>query len=426
MGRFGFVLYLIFIASWFLRFAARFPVLGVVRFDLVLVVLIFGIYVLTADKKTIKGLENPCYKRMIVLVIVILAITPLAEFPGSVVKFGLANYIKAIVFFFFTVWFVQTEKRLKVLVGTFVFCQSFRVLEPLYLHLTQGYWGASAFMGYQEFMDRLSGAPYDTINPNGLAFVILTILPYLLYLYQENIYWKAAAFTVGPCSIYALYLTGSRSGMLGLLVILIVFVLQSKHKIVLSMLFVTVALLGMSKMEGNFKDRYLSIVSSSSANSSTAQGRIDGVLRDFSVGLRKPIFGHGLGTSGEANVNFGTGDGKRSHNIYTETFQEIGIIGLCVFLSLIVLVFKNLSKSIHDRDKSFIVSLKHSLRISVLMNVFFGLASYGLSGYVWYFLAALSLLVSEHLKEGQLEKENSSHNPLASRRDTHIRSVRVS
>ena len=30
-------------------------------------------------------------------------------------------------------------------------------------------------------MDRLSGSPYDIINPNGLAFVIIMTLP-LLYL----------------------------------------------------------------------------------------------------------------------------------------------------------------------------------------------------------------------------------------------------
>lgn len=420
MERTGFILYLIFVASWFLRLAARFSVLGLVRFDLLLVISIFGIYLFSVDKETIKGLVNPCYKRMLLLIFVILAITPLAEFPGSVVRYGLQGYIKALAFFFFTIWFVQTEKRLKIFIATFVACQSFRVLEPLYLHLTQGYWGGSAFIGYQKYMDRLSGAPYDIINPNGLAFVILTILSFLLYLHRENVYWKVATLIVCPCALYALYLTGSRSGMLGFGVILVVLFMQSKHKFALLIPIMAVVIFGLTQMEGNFKDRYLSIFTSDSANAATAQGRIDGVLRDFVVGLRKPIFGHGLGTSGEANVNFGSGDGKRSHNVYTETFQEIGIVGLSLFLSLIILILKDLFRDNPNENKRFIVDLKKSLRVFCLMNIFFGLASYGLSGYAWYLLAALSVLVTENLKEGQDEKESSPHYSLARRWDSHV------
>jgi O-antigen ligase len=145
-------------------------------------------------------------------------------------------------------------------------------------------------------------------------------------------------------------------------------------------------------MSGVFKDRYASIISKDTANTATAQGRIAGIWDDFRVGLRNPIFGHGLGTSLEANANFGT-SGQLSHNIYTETFQEIGIVGLCVFLSLIYLIFKNFIAE--KRDNNYIIAIKRALFIFASMNIFFGLASYGLSSYEWYFIAGLSVIVCE-------------------------------
>lgn len=391
MERVGFFLYLIFIISWFLRLTARFPFLGELRFDLILAALIFFIYFIFSDKSNVKGLNNLCYKRLLLFIVVVILITPFAEWPGSAIKFGIPNLIKAIVFFFFTVWFVQTESRLKLFIGTFLFCQSFRVLEPLYLHLTQGYWGSFASMANWQYMYRLSGAPYDTVNPNGLAFVILTILPFLMYLIRENVFWKWFSIIFIPASLYALYLTGSRSGMLGLVVILFIYILQSKRKVTLMISFFFLGVIAFSNMEGNFKDRYLSIVSSEADNAATTQTRVQGIKDDFLVGFRKPLTGHGLGTSFEANSNYGS-RAQVSHNIYSEIFQEIGIIGLCIFILFIVSIFKNLFSK--QPGSLYEQRIKSSVMIFASMNIFFGIASYGLSSYEWYFIGALSVLLA--------------------------------
>jgi O-antigen ligase len=210
--------------------------------------------------------------------------------------------------------------------------------------------------------------------------------------------------------------------MLGLAVVVFVFVLQSKHKVTMLIPIVALSLFAMTKMEGNFKDRYESIFSSDTANTVTAQGRIDGIWRDFKVGLRKPLVGHGLGTSAEANANFGS-QAKISHNLYAETFQEIGIVGLGVFLTLIYFIFKNLLGAADSTG--FIKNLRGGLLVFGVMNVFFGLASYGFSSYEWYFLGALSLIIFEKKKEDQDENEGSFGHSLASRWYSNIRSVRL-
>ena len=48
--------------------------------------------------------------------------------------------------------------------------------------MTNAYWGDAAHIGGGEFLNRLSGAPSDVINPNGLAFVIIIALPFMYLL----------------------------------------------------------------------------------------------------------------------------------------------------------------------------------------------------------------------------------------------------
>src|ERR1700752_2810016 len=98
----------------------------------------------------------------------------------------------------------------------FLCCQTFRVLEPVYLHVTIGYWGSSAHVSAWEAFDRLSGAPSDTVNPNGLAAIVLTIIPLLHYLTAGKVLGRLTYVSVLPMLLWALVLTASRSGMVGL------------------------------------------------------------------------------------------------------------------------------------------------------------------------------------------------------------------
>jgi putative inorganic carbon (hco3(-)) transporter len=401
MERLGFLLYLVFTASWFLHLTARFPPLGAIRFDLVLVAVIVIIYLLAGERK--KYEDNRCYRRLILLIIAIIVAIPFSEWPGTVLRFGIERFTKAVVFFFFTIWFVTTEKRLKLFTLIFVSCQSIRILEPLYLHVTKGYWGSLASMANWEYMNRLSGSPYDVINPNGLAFVILTILAFLLGLFRDSKLWKILALTVVPPSLYALYLTGSRSGMVGLVVLLIILLYQSKRKILIGAIMTVGSFVCFSAIQGDYRDRYLSLVESDTKNAGTVEGRITGMIDDFKVGLRRPVFGHGLGTSVEANANYGT-RAQISHNIYTETFQEIGIVGLTFFTFFAwTIVITNLKFS-RIGEGGFLVHLSRAVFVFSIMNLFFGLASYGLSGYEWYLIGGLSVVIHESQRKVKDEK----------------------
>lgn len=388
---FGLNIYLLFTISWFLHLGMRLPFLGLIRFDLLLVCLLMYLtYVSKGDTGTRIASTD---KILRILIFYSILTIPFVYWPGSVLNTGLTNFVKAIVFYYFTVAFVQTEGDLKKFIFVFVTCQLWRILEPLYLHITQGYWGSAASMTNWEYLYRLSGAPNDVVNPNGLAFIICTILPFLYLVALLS--WKGLLVSIllTPACIYTLTLTGSRSGVIGLFIILMGIIAKAKRRMMWMVSVVTVVLLTFPLLSSDMQDRYLSILGKGEKNAGTAEGRVTGVIDNFMAALHRPIFGHGLGTSQEVNANFIEVD-MPAHNLYAEIAQELGFVGLVLFIVLLKSIyvgFNECKRAYSQHDASpFLRQLVECMQILLLMNFVFSFASYGLSSYEWYFLGGIS------------------------------------
>ncbi len=403
----GLNIYLLFAVSWFLHLGARLPFLGVIRFDLLLVCVLAYLAFVTKGDTSVSMEDTSANKgnasaggtrtdKMLRLLIAYLILTiPLVYWPGSVINTGIANFIKAVVFYYFTVAFVHTEQDIKRLVFVFVSCQVFRILEPLYLHVTEDYWGSVAYMSAgAEALDRLSGAPSDVVNPNGLAFIVCTVLPFLHLMGGLSWKMRVAALVLAPACIYVLILTGSRSGIVGLAIVFLGILAKSKQRFAWAAACVLVVVIGFPLLSPDIQDRYLSIVGSGKKNEGTAEGRWTGIEDSLIVAFHRPIFGHGLGTSREANANFGGVD-QASHNLYTEVAQELGFVGLAIYILLLKSIYSGFvkckQKYNHPEVSAFLRRLIDSMQILVFMNCVFSFASYGLSSYEWYFLGGLSV-----------------------------------
>jgi O-antigen ligase len=159
---------------------------------------------------------------------------------------------------------------------------------------------------------------------------------------------------------------------------------------------VLVFVVGYWAVAPDMKDRYLSIFGEGEKNRATFEGRLEGVKGDFYVALRRPIFGHGLGTSREANANF-SGNAQLSHNLYTEVGQELGIAGLLIFMLFVGSVsvnFVRANKLLSQQERLlFAGKLVDAMQVWLLMNIISSFASYGLSTYEWYLFGGLSVVV---------------------------------
>lgn len=408
----AFLLYLLYLVSFFLRLPARLPVLGVIRFDFLLVAAIsFFIF----SSKSTKGSRLDSASKYLLAIFVYSVITlPLVEWPGSVINNGMVAFIKGAIFYFFTVNLIVNDKRLKSVIAVFVLCNLIRILEPLILNITTGYLGSATHLGGTDFAGRLAGAPVDTINPNGLAFVIATVIPFIHYIFAPVS--KKTFFIyllLIPVLLYTMGLTLSRSGVLALGIIAFGIWLKSAHKFLLLVLGVVGLAVIFTNLNEVQKDRYLSIISDDARQSSSAAGRIEGWSADFSVAMNRPIIGHGLGTSREANWNV-AGKDQISHILWAEIWQEIGLIGLILFilyLSAIIRNFREAARLIKGRlaKDDFLYRCTQAMQVWLMMNLLFSLASYGLKSYEWYLFGGLSvvLLSAVRTRITQMEQEGA-------------------
>jgi putative inorganic carbon (HCO3(-)) transporter len=399
----AFYLLCVFLVSYFLRLTARVPVLGTMHLDLVLAA-VTALAIVLGRRQTSPGSSpgmDPVAKRLWILVAYILVTVPFVEWPGSVLQ-NLETYAKSLCFFFFVVATVDTTRKLRVLLAVYVATQLWRVLEPLYMHVTSGYWGSFTSLGNWEYMDRLAGSPYDIINPNGLGFVIIMTLPLLHFLIRPDTTARRLLWAVAACAMcYALVLSASRSGFLAFVFLCLFVIWRSKYRAPLLAAGVIGAIIAFMLMTDLQRERYVSIFSHHAKGSQTAEERISGVIGDFEVSLRRPLFGHGLGTSREANAHFRGAD-MPSHDLYTEAAEELGYIGLALLLSLLWSFLRACQKarqvvntaSTTDERLRFLHNVADSLLVVVAVDLFFSFASFGLSEPYWYFVGGMSVVTA--------------------------------
>lgn len=411
-----FFLFLSYMISFYLHFGERFPTIAVIRPDLVLAILVLMALVPYLSKR-IAILKTPTAVALTFLVAVSVLSLPFVEWPGSVLRHNLAPFLKAVLFFYFTVFIVDTPGRLKWFVFVFVSCQLFRVFEPLYLNLTEGYLGGVTHLGGGEFAGRLNGAPADVINPNELGFVVATttVLCHFLMWRSERLLLKLLYAAFLPALLYTLILTMSRGAFLALLVGGWLVFLQSDRKFLLVIVAIGIGIGGWSVMSDVQKDRYLSLVSEKSQQRATAEGRMGGMISEIKLGLNRPIFGHGLGTTPEAKANI-RGKSEASHNLYAELLIELGVVGLAAFMVFMIRIRRRIiqlvkSPSIRDarsEQRAFYFRLAQGLLTVFWVYAVYSLNYFGLSQSYWYVLGGLALASASILNEPQATTKSDS------------------
>ena len=395
-----FILFLIFTASFYLRFGARFPAIAPLRPDMVLAVcVLIALFPYLSQRADLFRL--PATTLLNCLVLWIIVSLPFVEWPGSVLRENLFTFLKAALLFYFAIFLVDTPRRLRQFVAFFVGCQVFRVMEPLYLNLTSGYLGARTYLGPGEWAGRLSGAPADVINPNGLGFVIATavVFTYFLLWQSPRKLLKLIYVFLLPAMLYALILTMSRGAFIALAVGAWLVLKQSKHKPMLITIGIGLCVAGWMIMSDVQRERYMSIFSSEETpQSETARLRIEGIKDEFRLGMNRPIVGHGVGTTAEAKFNITKTRARASHNLYAELLIEVGIIGKVIFLSFLWQILKVTRKNQvilaarkagEESEYDFPTRLNKALLVIFWVYAVYSFNYFGLSQDYWYIFGGI-------------------------------------
>ena len=242
----------------------------------------------------------------------------------------------------------------------------------------------------------------------------MTAIPFLHYLlWTGGVKLKVLYLLTMPILLYGLILTQSRGAFLALLVVGFFIFRESKKKWLLVLAALLVAFAGWQVMTDEQKDRYLSLVGASeTSNAATASGRFQGMLTEFSIGLERPIVGHGLGTTPEAKTHT-IGGRQASHNLYAELLIELGIVGMLLFLAFLLNVYRALKRSSEfqsefwGNDTGFYGNLNRSFLAIFWMYSVYSINYWGLSQYYWYFFAG-SVVAFYHINLSRMQPQGET------------------
>ncbi len=399
----GYYLFLLYTVSFFFRLPERFPVLGIIRFDFVLgtaLLVLAALAFSTKQSPNQAALNTTTTLLLSALIFYAILIIPAVDWPGSVLRRGLPNFLKSIVFYIFAVTFIKDEAKLKKFIMLYLILLLLIILEPFFYYLKDGRMGYVDYsMGNEQF-SRLAGSTSNVGgSPNGLASVVAVTFPVIFFLYKQynSKIFRLFLIVSMPLSMTVLVLTGSRSGLLATIVAVTICFAKRKVLFKGAIIMFLIAMAGWAVMDDMYKQRYLSIVDSSAQGRESAVGRIQHIDGAFELFLERPLLGYGLGTYGEANWNV-RGEGLVSHNMYTEVLVELGIFGFLMFSMFLISIFKNIYKikklyqsTFQNRD--YLLTVTHILEATIITQLAFSFFAGGLSYYFWYLIGGLSVSV---------------------------------
>ncbi len=317
---------------------------------------------------------------------------PFAYYRRAAFNFVFLKYLANVLFFFLLVANVQSIKKLKKVL--FVVCLA--VLFLAGMSLTHGGFRDERFF---------PGTMYD---PNDLAYFLVSFLPFFfIFIRQaEPIVNKIISTTGILLSLVVILLTGSRGGLLGLLVALF-YILFSKIVIErksIKILLCLVAGFTISIYANKIDISRLQTITdlSSDYNITSPTGRIEIWKHGLSLSMSNPLTGVGVTCFSQAIGEQRSADQEVpkwqvSHNSYLQILTETGFIGLWVFFSLIVVCLLNFQKlSKRTKAKEFLIGYANIPGISFvgfcgsMTSAFFLTQGYSLT-FTFYFAVSAAL-----------------------------------
>lgn len=307
------------------------------------------------------------------------------------------------VFYFLITRLVSTKRQLKVLLMVIILSGAFHAAAS-----TINYY--NGVRDYSMGIYRAVGLDIEYGQPNSLAATLVYTLPFIYYYFtrETSKFVKLLLIAVTPVILWCIILTGSRTGMMGVIFFVLLIVLESRHKFALLGAGAVILLLTWAAMPDQYKGRFISTTDFSSETGAaiSARGRIHGLTRGIEMLTDRPLLGYGIG-------NFGIADGAiyktgwhQAHNLYGQIMSELGIIGTVAFIIWIYYLFKTakISERYFRAKDQFIYKTAVLVRTEVICLFFMGLGGHNLLRYSWFISSAIATILLKFAFESQDKK----------------------
>jgi hypothetical protein len=301
------------------------------------------------------------------------------------------DYIGVLLLYMMILISVNDQKNMKILIWGYVIIFAFITYEPFYYYITgtQMDWSKIEEYGivYKGRVGILSGHVAMANNMNQMIPIAL----FSMMSIRSKLLKIPAAI---PLVIFftGLLITKSRGGVAGFMFFIALLTYYSKNRFRNGILGGLLILLLLVTSE--------SFVSTMERiDSGAIEGRFGGFFHGVEMLLKGRIFGVGPGCFALARGSYFHYT-LQAHNLYGEIIGELGIPGAIAGFFLLWRVIKNnreiLSKlKMADNGNQYLYYTMMGIHLSLIVRLFVSLASHGLYIFHWYFVAAMSIIISK-------------------------------
>jgi O-antigen ligase len=306
------------------------------------------------------------------------------------------NQFRLFIVFFCIIYLIDTEKQFKFFIMFTILATVFHAASAVIryyqgiVHIEMGIERAFA-------MDTSYG------DPNSLAATIIYTLP-LIYYYMTKKTSPAMKIFLGIAMMLMLWctiLTGSRTGMAGIIVFALLAIWERKNKIRNFIIVGVILIIVAAAMPDQYQQRFLSIANMDTTNDETgaatsARSRIEFLVYAFEMMLQRPAFGYGMGNFGTVMATVYGQGWLQAHTLPGQIMSEMGLTGIIAFGAWIIILFlhlKRMRKYFAGTDNKFMLNMTLAMKTGLLMMLFMGLGGHNLFRYNWYIFSAIIVLM---------------------------------
>jgi O-antigen ligase len=236
---------------------------------------------------------------------------------------------KVFLLYFVACLCIDSEKKLKVLVYVFV-------VSVVYLV----YWANDQYLSGR-FYGRLAGpvdlygvGPYS--DENSFAMLFVTLLPYLWF---ARFFFRRTLIRWGLCLIiplgwHAIFLTGSRGGLIGVGVSILITAVRSRQRL-LGLSLIPAFLVAYQWQAGDVMKERTDTISEYSTETS-ASARLEAWGAALNMIPDHPLTGVGLASFGPAFPHYSDKKPREAHNTFLQITAESGILAGTLYLLIVV------------------------------------------------------------------------------------------
>jgi probable O-glycosylation ligase (exosortase A-associated) len=172
---------------------------------------------------------------------------------------------------------------------------------------------------------------------NNFAMLFVVALPYIAYFGStlRNAAFRWSVWALIPFGWHAIFLTGSRGGLLGLGVTLAIMVWRMKNKALGILVFPAFAIAFVLQAGDTMRDRASTITEYS--EESSASSRLQAWTAASRMIADNPVLGVGIASFGPAFPYYSTDKPRETHNTYLQIAAESGIVAGVSYLGILLL-----------------------------------------------------------------------------------------